>query len=477
MPSTIAPSPNQLLHKYWGYAEFRPHQRAIIDTLIAQQDALVVMPTGGGKSICFQLPALVHPGLTIVVSPLVALMEDQVQALQQRGIAAAALHYQMIKGDRRKVLWQLENQRLKLLYVSPETLLSQPVWQRLCSPDLLISMLVLDEAHCLAQWGDSFRPAYLRLGAVRSALLEHKSVSEQINLAALTATANPDVQKLVCRELSLAQPQIFQTSPYRPNLHLSVQFVFTPQQRRQRLKQFIQSHKLTAGIVYVRTRDATEDLAQWLAADRYRVAAYHAGLSTPQRRTIERDWLNGKLQFVVCTNAFGMGLDKPDVRWVVHFHAPLDLGEYLQEIGRAGRDGTVAETLVLASEPTGWIDGSDRQRWHYFEQQQQKQQRQAFKLLGKLPVQGHIQEILQHYPQGNLALAIAQQQGNLRWHTPFEYELTPSTRPGLNRPKSLDMRNYLRTQACRWRLLLEAFGRDHVAPDWRCGHCDRCRHP
>jgi ATP-dependent DNA helicase RecQ len=466
------PTPQNLLQKYWGYDAFRSNQAEIIQTLSAQRDALVVMPTGGGKSLCFQIPALIHPGLTIVVSPLVALMEDQVQALRSRKITAAAVHYQMVKTDRRKALWKLENGQLKLLYVSPEMLLSPPIWQRLCQPDLMISSLILDEAHCLAQWGDSFRPSYLRLGAVRSALLQTKPPDTKINLAAFTATADPDVQQAICQGLQLQHPQIFQSSPYRSNLRLSVKFVFTPRQREQKLKQFIRSQNHTSGIVYVRTRKDSERLAEWLQQSGFAVAAYHAGLVTHERRTIEQKWLTDKLQFVICTNAFGMGVDKASVRWIAHFHAPLALSEYLQEIGRSGRDGTIAQMLLLASEPTGWIDGSDRQRWQHFEQQAQGQQAKALKLVAQLPDRGKVDELRRQYPGAPLALALLQTQGKLVWHDPFEYTIVSGTMQPVVRAMP-DMRDYLRARGCRWRWLLVAFGVD-LAADWECGQCDRC---
>jgi ATP-dependent DNA helicase RecQ len=464
--SIQAPSatPQSLLQKYWGYDAFRSNQAEIIQTLAAQHDALIIMPTGGGKSLCFQVPALMHPGLTIVVSPLVALMEDQVQALRSRGIAAAAVHYQMAKVDRRKSLWSLAKQRLKLLYVSPEMLLSPPIWQRLCQPDLTISSLILDEAHCLAQWGDSFRPSYLRLGAVRSALLQTKPADTKINLAAFTATADPDVQQAIREGLQLQDPQTFQTSPYRSNLKLSVKFVFTQYQREQKLKQFIQSQNHTSGIVYVRTRNESERLA---------VAAYHAGLTTRERRAIEQQWLTDQLQFVICTNAFGMGVDKASVRWIAHFHAPLELSEYLQEIGRSGRDGAIAQILLIASEPTGWIESSDRQRWQYFAQQQQTLQARALNLVGQLPLRGNVDELRREHPTIALALALLQTQGKLVWHDPFEFEILGPLTKTPTRRSMPNMPDYLKAPGCRWRFLLEAFGVE-LAADWACGQCDRC---
>lgn len=354
------------LQQIWGYDRFRPPQGEIVQTLLTQQDALVVMPTGGGKSICFQLPALMETGLTLVVSPLVALMENQVQELRQRRLPAALLHSELPAQQRRQILWLLEHQRLRLLYLSPETLFSQAVWERLTLPQLKINGLILDEAHCLVQWGDTFRPAYRRLGAVRPALLKPKPDGTKMALAAFTATADPVAQQTLQTVLNLQQPQVFLHSPYRPNLQLAVQLTWTPRGRRQQLQQFIQARAKTSGLVYVRTRRDSETLADGLKQQGYRTAAYHAGLSAAERRQIEAAWLSGDLIFVICTSAFGMGINKPDVRWVVHFHAPLLLSEYVQEVGRAGRDGKLAEALTLISEPTGWLDCDDRQRQQFF---------------------------------------------------------------------------------------------------------------
>ncbi len=214
--------------KIWGYDDFRPPQGEIIRSLLSGRDALIVMPTGGGKSICFQLPALLQNGLTLVVSPLVALMENQVKELRDRHLPAALLHSELPSFERKKTLQQLERQQLRLLYLSPETLLSQQVWQLLCQPQLKITGLILDEAHCLVQWGDTFRPAYRRLGAIRPALLKYKPAGTQIAIAAFTATADPVAQNTIAQVLQLQQPEIYLQNPYRENLHLKVQIVWTP---------------------------------------------------------------------------------------------------------------------------------------------------------------------------------------------------------------------------------------------------------
>lgn len=459
----------------WGYSDFRPPQGEIVRSLLAHQDAVVVMPTGGGKSICFQLPALMRTGLTLVVSPLVALMENQVQELQQRRLPAAALHSEMPSFRRRQVLKALENQNLRLLYLSPETLLSAPVWERLCHPYLKINGLILDEAHCLVQWGDTFRPAYRRLGAVRPALLQTKPPGTQLAIAAFTATANPQAQQTIQQVLQLNQPQQFLLSPYRENLSLTVQTAWTPRGRRQRLLRWIQARPKQAGLVYVRTRQDSENLAEWLKQAGYCTASYHAGLSPEERRAVEAAWMDGRLTFVVCTSAFGMGINKPDVRWVVHFHAPILLSEYVQEVGRAGRDGKPADALTLISERTGWLDPEDQQRQQFFLNKVRQQQQNAQAIAKQLPIQGEVETVGRQFPKGAIALALLHSSGQLEWSDPFHYKIKPAQSVAFANPQqsTQPMRDYLLTKECRWKFLLGAFG--FAAEFTRCGHCDRCQ--
>ncbi len=457
------------LQKVWGYSEFRHPQEEIICSLLSQQDTLIIMPTGGGKSICFQLPALLQPGLTLVVSPLVALMENQVKELRDRYVPAALLHSELPTHQRKQILQQIERQQLKLLYLSPETLFSAPVWERLRQPQLQINSLILDEAHCLVQWGDTFRPAYRRLGTVRPALLQSKPKGTKIAIAAFTATADPITQTTIQQVLQLQQPQIFRQNPYRPNLHLKVQTVWTPRGRKQQLLKFIQTEPQHAGLVYVRTRRDSEGLAAWLNQQGYTTAAYHAGLSAEERREIEAEWLSGKIPFVICTSAFGMGINKPDVRWVIHFHAPLLLSEYIQEIGRAGRDGKPSIALTLVSEPTGWLDPQDKQRQEFFAQKLRLQYNQAQQLAKKLPKNG---EIPRDY-ESAIALSLLHSTGQLEWQDPFHYIIH---QPRLRSSTKLNTDNlinkYLNTRSCRWRFLLSAFGFNQ--PEFNCKHCDRC---
>lgn len=461
--------------KIWGYDDFRPPQKEIIRSLLAQRDALIIMPTGGGKSICFQLPALLQTGLTLVVSPLVALMENQVQELRDRNLPAALLHSELPTHQRWQTLKQLERQQLRLLYLSPETLLSAPIWERLCQPQLKINALILDEAHCLVQWGETFRPAYRRLGAVRQALLKVKQPGTQIAIAAFTATADPSAQQTIQQVLQLQQPALFRQNPYRQNLHLKVQMIWTPRGRRQQLLKFIQAKPGQSGLIYVRTRRDSESLAQWLGQVGNATAAYHAGLSPDERRSIEASWLSGAMPFVVCTSAFGMGINKPDVRWVAHFHAPLLLSEYVQEIGRAGRDGKASIALVLVSEPTGWLDPEDKQRQRFFEEKLRSQQQKALQLAKKLPVRGEVSTVARH-PDGAIALALLHSAGKLDWLGPFDYVIHQQGRPQPSDQfhRARQMAEYLTTRQCRWQFLLNAFGFSEEAANLSCGRCDRC---
>jgi ATP-dependent DNA helicase RecQ len=469
------------LRKVWGYNDFRPPQGEIIRSLLEKRDALIVLPTGGGKSICFQLPALLQTGLTLVVSPLVALMENQVQELRQLKLPAALLHSELPAWKRKKTLQSLEQQTLRLLYLSPETLLSEPVWERLCQPQLKVNGFILDEAHCLVQWGDTFRPAYRRLGAVRSALLECKPAGTKIAIAAFTATANPNARTTIQKVLRLQQPRIFLISPYRQNLNLKVQTVWTPRGRRQRLLKFIQARPKQTGLVYVRSRRDSEELAEWLGSLGYATAAYHAGLSPEERRDIEVSWLSGKSQFVVCTCAFGMGINKPDVRWIAHFQSPQLLSEYIQEVGRGGRDGKPCDALTLISEPTGWLYPEDKQRRQFFVDKMRSQSQQAQHLAKKLPVQGEVATIARQYREGAIALAILHSAGQLEWEDPFSYRKHPSGESRALAQLSAtqvqvqsQMNQYLATRECRWQFLLKAFGFTKEAAGFKCGHCDNC---
>ena len=474
----------QAFQQVWGYSDFRPPQDAIVRALLDHRDVLVVLPTGGGKSVCFQLPALLQSGLTLVVSPLVALMENQVQDLQAKALPAATLHSQLPPPQRHKTLRALEQGTLRLLYVSPETLLSPPVWDRICQPSLRLNGLILDEAHCLVQWGETFRPAYRRLGTVRKALLSVRPAGTTLPIAAFTATADPEAQRVLKEVLDLRSPQVIRLNPHRPNLHLSVRSVVSEGQRKGALRRYLQAQVNRAGLVYVRTRKDSEALAADLASQ-YRVAPYHAGLSSRDRRQVEADWMADKLQFVVATSAFGMGISKGNTRWVVHYQAPCTITEYVQEVGRAGRDGKQAEALTLVSEPTGWLEPGDRQRAKFFEAQTQMLQQKAQRLVSQIPAQGDVRDISQRFDHGAISLSWLHSVGQLEWVSPFEYRLTAGAKhsprgaqrsaPNLQISASQQMHQFLHGRGCRWQGLLVAFGfRTEAQRLGGCGHCDNC---
>ncbi|MBU6230520.1 MAG: RecQ family ATP-dependent DNA helicase [Cyanobacteria bacterium REEB459] len=473
------PTWDQVLKSFqqiWGYADFRQPQGEIVKALIDRQDLLVVLPTGGGKSICFQLPAVLQSGLTLVVSPLLALIENQVQELRQKNLPAAALHSEMARQQRQQILQALDQRQLRLLYLSPETLLSPPVWQRLSDPNLEINGLILDEAHCLVQWGDSFRPAYQRLGAVRQTLAAARP-DRKIPLAAFTATADPQAQQVLCRVLQLQSPRCIRVNPHRSNLHLGVKRVVSLGHRQFLMDRYLRHHPHESGLIYVRTRRDSETLAARLVAQNYRTAPYHGGLGGADRRRIEASWMENRLQFVVCTSAFGLGINKPSTRWVFHYQAPHILTEYVQEVGRAGRDGHWAEALTLVSEPTGWIDPSDRQRARFFRDQTLAQQQKAQQLVSQIPARGTVEQISQKFKEGAIALSWLHRSGQLDWLDPFHYQLRSPPPPVTNADTdaSHQLHQFFHSPSCRWRSLLVAFGFPTEAQTLGdCGHCDNC---
>ena len=464
----------------WGYEQFRPPQREIIQTLLSGKDTLIILPTGGGKSICFQLPALLQTGLTLVVSPLVALMENQVVQLKQLGLSGALLHSELSRQEKQLTFRAIQQQNLSLLYLSPETLLSQSLWSVISQPEVEITGIIIDEVHCLTQWGTTFRPAYRRLGTVRRSLLLNKPKGTKIAIAAFTATANPQTQQEIIQVLELNEPQKFLVSPYRANLGLQIKTVWTPRDRKQKMLRFIQTKTRQSGLVYVRSRKDSQILATWFQSLNYTVRAYHAGLITKERRNIERDWISGKIQFVICTSAFGMGIDKPDVRWVVHYHVPELLTEYVQEVGRTGRDGKPAQALALISEPTGLLDPADKQRSQFFNQQLAKQYHQAQRIVKQLPRQEAIATIKSQFPQGEITLGILHSLGLVTYPDPFHYRKgsdNASIIKGVEDQKrhQREMQQYLKTKKCRWQYLLQAFGFANEAMGFKCGNCDNCQ--
>jgi len=336
LPAASSPSDiHATLNRVFGYSSFRPQQQEIIEDLIAGRDAFVLMPTGGGKSLCYQLPALHRPGVAIVVSPLISLMKDQVDALQANGVAAACYNSSQGSEAARQVLARLHACELDLLYISPERLVSGSFLERL--QELGIALFAIDEAHCVSQWGHDFRPEYAQLGMLRLQF-------PRIPIVALTATADEQTREDIVRVLNLGQARRHVTGFDRPNIRYTVLEKHKP---LDQLLRFLEPRKGQAGIVYALSRKRVEEVAAKLCARGILAAPYHAGLAAVERASVQEDFLRDELQVVVATVAFGMGIDKPNVRFVIHYDLPKHIEGYYQETGRAGRDGLPADALLL----------------------------------------------------------------------------------------------------------------------------------
>ncbi|WP_299699934.1 DNA helicase RecQ [uncultured Pontibacter sp.] len=327
----------EALKLYFGYEQFRPMQEQIISDILQQKDVLVLMPTGGGKSVCYQVPAVVLPGLSVVVSPLIALMKDQVEALLANGIPAAYLNSSQTSEQQYAIENQCLNGQIKLLYVSPEKLLSAGFFSFL--KRLQVSLFAVDEAHCISAWGHDFRPEYTQLKAL-------KQQFPAIPVIALTATADKLTQKDIQEQLQLRQPEVFVASFDRPNINLTV---LPGQNRFQKITDFLSRHHGQPGIIYCLSRKATESLAGKLRDNGYKATFYHAGMSSQLRAKAQEAFLRDDVQIVCATIAFGMGIDKSNVRWVIHYNLPKNIEGYYQEIGRAGRDGAKSDALLFYS--------------------------------------------------------------------------------------------------------------------------------
>jgi ATP-dependent DNA helicase RecQ len=328
-------SARQVLRQVFGYDEFRPNQERIIEAVMEGKDTFVLMPTGGGKSLCFQIPALLREGTAIVVSPLISLMKDQVDALVENGVAAACLNSTLSDAEADKVLRDLNAGKLSLLYVAPERLMTQDLLARL--QRVKLSLFAIDEAHCVSQWGHDFRPEYVQLGLVRDRFSD-------VPFIALTATADAQTRDDVLSRLNLRQPQVFIAGFDRTNIRYTVVEKRKPMAQ---LLEFVQQRAEDSGIVYCLSRKRVEQVAEGLREAGVEAAAYHAGMDSKERARVQDKFQKDDIRVVVATVAFGMGIDKPNVRFVVHFDMPKNVEGYYQETGRAGRDGLPSEALLL----------------------------------------------------------------------------------------------------------------------------------
>lgn len=392
----------EVLQRVFGYQVFRDGQAQVIESVLQGRDAVALMPTGGGKSLCYQLPALLLPGVTVVVSPLVSLMDDQVSAMQTMGVPAGAVHSGMQGSEVMEVLRGLQDGQIKLLYVAPERILTPSFAERLQT--LLVSLIAVDEAHCISQWGHDFRPEYGRLGELRQIL-------PQVPLLALTATADHVTRDDILQRLALRDPMVFQSSFDRPNIRYLVQEKFKP---LKQVVEYVKSQRGVSGIIYCGSRKKTEELALKLSIEGVKASPYHAGLPHEEKRATLHGFLRDDIDVVVATIAFGMGINKPNVRFVLHYDIPRSVEAYYQETGRAGRDGVASEALMFY-EPgdAAWI-------WRLFDEQ------------------------------------------------------PDSERLRVERQKFHAMTSFAEAQTCRRLVLLNYFGEYREEP---CGNCDLCLQP
>src|SRR5689334_17259813 len=472
------------LRKTFGLAKLRPGQAEVMRSVLEGNHTLAIMPTGAGKSLCYQLPSLHLPGTTVVVSPLISLMKDQVDKLEDAGLEAAQLNSALTSEEREENLAQIETEQSNFIFVTPERFTKQEFLADLRKRD--VNFVVIDEAHCISEWGHDFRPAYLSLGAAVKTLGAPP-------VLALTATATPEVQADIEKQLDLGKLCVVRTGIYRPNLHFEVKRVTNEREKHEALIRILNEHE-GAGIIYCSTVKTVEALTDWLKAFDFKIEQYHGRMKPGDRKRNQEAFMNDELKAIVATNAFGMGIDKPDIRFVVHYQMPGSLEAYYQEAGRAGRDGEPATCSLFYQ--------LDDRRTHQFFLGGKHTKfddilavHQALETLGaaETPVTpSAVQEHVNLVADGKVRVVLSLlkelklvkelrggrfrllrtdvKQAELEELARLSEEKTEKDKEKLER-----MMQYGQSARCRWCLLHEYFG--EVMEEGRCGMCDNCVHP